>query len=172
MINEKEAVMVQTPVLTLTKPTVEDGAAMWQLAKSSSLDTNSSYKYIMMCEYFDDTCIVAKDGDEVVGFITAFIPPKQQDTLFIWQIGVAASQRGRGLGLDLINKLIEREACKDIRYVEATVTPSNKASQALFRKLARIHQTDCQVSSCFSEHLFPGESHEQENTFRIGPLRS
>ncbi|MFB4212763.1 diaminobutyrate acetyltransferase [Shouchella sp. JSM 1781072] len=163
--------MEQSSVLTLQKPTVEDGAAMWELAETSTLDSNSVYKYIMMCEYFDETCIVAREGDEVVGFITAFIPPKQPDTLFIWQVGVAESQRGKGLALDLLERLIERDVCRDVRYVEATVTPSNKASQSLFKKLARSQGTACNISDCFGEELFPGDNHEEEKTFRIGPIK-
>lgn len=163
--------MEQSSVLTLQKPTVEDGGAMWELAETSTLDSNSVYKYIMMCEYFDETCIVAREGDEVVGFITAFIPPKQPDTLFIWQVGVAESQRGKGLALDLLERLIERDVCRDVRYVEATVTPSNKASQSLFKKLARSQGTACNISDCFGEELFPGDNHEEEKTFRIGPIK-
>lgn len=167
----EEAHMAQTPVLTLEKPTVEDGASMWQLAETSTLDSNSVYKYIMMCEYFDETCIVARENDEVIGFITGFIPPKQADTLFIWQVGVAESQRGKGLALDLLERLIERDACKNVRYVEATVTPSNKASQSLFKKLARSQGTECNVFDCFGEELFPDDQHEEEKTFRIGPIK-
>ncbi|MFS0785121.1 diaminobutyrate acetyltransferase [Shouchella sp. 1P09AA] len=163
--------MEQSSVLTLQKPTVEDGAAMWELAETSTLDSNSVYKYIMMCEYFDETCIVAREGNEVVGFITAFIPPKQPDTLFVWQVGVAESQRGKGLALDLLERLIERDVCRDVRYVEATVTPSNKASQSLFKKLARSQGTACNISDCFGEELFPGDNHEEEKTFRIGPIK-
>lgn len=163
--------MEQSSVLTLQKPTVEDGAAMWELAETSTLDSNSVYKYIMMCEYFDETCIVAREGNEVVGFITAFIPPKQPDTLFVWQVGVAESQRGKGLALDLLERLIERDVCRDVKYVEATVTPSNKASQSLFKKLARSQGTACNISDCFGEELFPGDNHEEEKTFRIGPIK-
>ncbi|WP_078393539.1 diaminobutyrate acetyltransferase [Shouchella patagoniensis] len=164
--------MAQSPVLMLEKPTVEDGGAMWQLAEDSSLDSNSSYKYIMMCEYFDETCIVAKEENDVVGFITGFIPPKQPDTLFIWQVGVAESQRGKGLALDLLEKLLERSVCENVNYVEATVTPSNIASQSLFKKLARSQGTAYSVSECFGKDLFPDENHEEEKTFRIGPLKS
>lgn len=153
------------------KPTVEDGAAMWELVNQSTLDQNSAYKYIMMCEFFAETCVVAKEGDKLVGFVTAFIPPERQDVVFIWQVGVDSSQRGKGLASKLLHELVERQGCNDVEYVEATVTPSNKASQALFRRLARSYDTECQVSECFSEDLFPGEQHEEELTFRIGPIK-
>mgnify|MGYP001235036418 CR=1 FL=1 len=152
------------------KPTVEDGAAMWELVNNSTLDQNSAYKYIMMAEYFAETCVVAKDGDKLVGFVTAFIPPERQDVIFVWQVGVDPSQRGKGIASKLLNALIDRKACQDVRYLEATVTPSNNASQSLFRRLARSHNTECEVSECFAEDLFPEEGHEPELTFRVGPI--
>ncbi|MFC7320208.1 diaminobutyrate acetyltransferase [Halobacillus campisalis] len=156
--------------LTFQKPTVEDGSAMWELVDNSSLDQNSPYKYIMMCEFFAETCIVAKEDEKVVGFVTAFIPPEKSDVLFIWQIGTDESQRGKGIASRLLNELLKRESCNDVQYVEATVTPTNKASQKLFKRLARDHDTECNVSECFSEDLFPGDEHEEELTYRIGPF--
>ncbi|MFG6149695.1 diaminobutyrate acetyltransferase [Halobacillus sp. B23F22_1] len=156
--------------LSFEKPAVEDGSAMWELVDNSTLDQNSPYKYIMMCEFFAETCIVAKQNDQVVGFITAFIPPEKEDVLFIWQVGTDASQRGKGVASRLLNSLLERKSCQDVRYVEATVTPSNKASQALFKRLAKDHDTKCEVSECFAEELFPGDEHEEELTYRIGPF--
>ncbi|UOE94934.1 diaminobutyrate acetyltransferase [Alkalihalobacillus sp. LMS39] len=156
--------------LTIEKPTVEDGAAMWELVKNSTLDLNSSYKYIMMCEFFAETCVVAKEDDKVVGFVTAFIPPERQDVVFVWQVGVDASQRGKGVASKLLHELLSREACKDVRYLEATVTPTNQASQSLFRRIARDFNTDCSVYDCFPEELFPGDDHEAELTFRVGPI--
>ncbi|WP_186576828.1 diaminobutyrate acetyltransferase [Aquibacillus kalidii] len=156
--------------VSFEKPTVEDGAAMWELVNNSTLDQNSAYKYIMMCEYFAETCVVAKQDDELVGFITAFIPPERQDVVFIWQVGVDSSQRGKGIASKMLNHLVERNACQNVRFVEATVTPSNQASQSLFRKLARDHETQCTVSEFFTENLFPSDDHEEELNFRVGPI--
>ncbi|WP_240375787.1 diaminobutyrate acetyltransferase [Bacillus piscicola] len=168
---DNKAASVKTPSLTFEKPTAEDGAAMWELVKNSTLDLNSSYKYIMMCEFFAETCVAAKEDGELVGFVTGFILPEKQDTVFVWQVGVDPSQRGKGMGSKLLNALVERTASADVRYLEATVTPSNAASQALFKKLARTYETNCEVSECFAEDLFPGEGHEAELTFRIGPFK-
>jgi L-2,4-diaminobutyric acid acetyltransferase len=156
--------------ITLEKPTVEDGAAMWELVNDSTLDQNSAYKYIMMCEYFSDTCVVAKHNGKLVGFVTAFIPPEKKDVVFVWQIGVDSNTRGKGIASKLLNELITRNKCRGVRFVEATVTPSNKASQSLFKRLARDHQTKCKISECFSEDLFPSDDHEEELCFRIGPI--
>jgi L-2,4-diaminobutyric acid acetyltransferase len=144
---------------------------MWELVNNSTLDQNSAYKYIMMCEYFAETCVVAKQGDQLVGFITAFIPPERKDAVFIWQVGVDSSQQGKGIASQMLNHLIDRKVCQDVRFVEATVTPSNQASQSLFRKLAREHSTECNVSEFFTENLFPSDDHEEELNFRVGPIK-
>lgn len=157
--------------IRLEKPSVEDGAAMWELVNQSTLDQNSAYKYIMMCEYFAETCVIAKEADKLVGFVTAFIPPERSDVVFIWQVGVDASQRGKGVASKLLNELIKRDACNNVRFIESTVTPSNKASQALFQKLARQYNTKCEISEFFKQDLFPDDTHEEELNFRVGPVK-
>lgn len=161
---------VETAITSVifTHPSKEDGAAMWALADRSTLDTNSPYKYILMSEYFTDTCVVAKQHNQVVGFITAFHSPNKPDTLFIWQVGVDSSQQGKGIATKMLHFLLEKNG---VNYVEATITPSNKASQSLFQKLARDYQTDIRSEEFFTEDLFPDEGHEEEFRFIIGPLR-
>lgn len=162
--------MKQSAHLTLTNPKVEDGAAMWELAKTTSLDTNASYTYVMMCEYFNETCTVAKIDEEVVGFIVGFIPPKKPDTFFIWQIGIDESQQATGLALDLIKRVV-RNSEEHVQYVEATVTPSNRASQSVLQKLARNQKTEFNVFDCFSKHHFPNDNHDEEKLYRVGPIK-
>ncbi|MFD1037463.1 diaminobutyrate acetyltransferase [Virgibacillus byunsanensis] len=161
---------VSTDAVQFDSPTVEDGAAMWELVNNSTLDQNSAYKYVMMAEFFAETCVVARENDELVGFITAFIPPERQDVVFVWQVGVDSSQRGKGIASKMLTELVNRDACEDVQYVEATVTPSNKASQSLFRGFAEKNQTNCEVNDFFPEAVFPGEGHEAEQSFRIGPI--
>ncbi|WP_281242980.1 diaminobutyrate acetyltransferase [Thalassobacillus cyri] len=162
---------VSTATLTFSEPNLDDGKAMWELVDNSSLDQNSAYKYLMMSEFFSDTCVIAKEDEKLVGFVTAFIPPEHPDVVFVWQIGVDSSQRGKGVASKLLNELVSREACREVRYLEATVTPSNEASQSLFRRLARDHDTECKVTERFTEEMFPGDDHEEELNFRIGPFK-
>ena len=157
--------------VTFEKPKKEDSSAMWNLVNNSTLDQNSPYKYMMMADFFTDTCIVAKQDEELVGFVTAFIQPERPDTLFIWQVGVDPSQRGKGLASKMIAELVQWNA-DNVNYLEATVTPSNEALRALFKKLGRESKTECIISDHFSASLFPDDSHEKEQLFRIGPFKS
>lgn len=153
------------------KPEKSDGADMWALVKKTGvLDLNSAYSYLMLGEYFSDTCVVAERKDRIVGFVSGFIPQDRPDTVFVWQVGVADSERGRGLGKHLLRHLLGSEACSEVRYLESTITPSNTASTRLFRAIARELHTSCVIDDGFHENLFPGEGHETERLFRIGPF--
>lgn len=153
------------------KPVEEDGAEVWKLVKRAGvLDLNSSYSYLMLCKFFPETCVIAEDNGQIVGFVSAFLPQTAEETVFVWQVAVDASQRGKGLGKTLLRELISREACSDVQYLEATVSPSNRPSQSLFKSFAKELDTECKIFECFSEDMFPDDGHESEWTYRIGPF--
>ena len=158
--------------ITLRQPRLEDGAAMCRLVQATTpLDPNSCYAYLLLCTHFADTCVVAEDDDELVGFVSAYRPPTDPDVLFVWQVAVKSTARGNGLAKTMIQTLLERDRCQDVTFLEATVTPSNVASQALFRSLAKAHQARCIETSWFLPEAFGSGEHETEVLFRIGPLR-
>lgn len=160
-------------VIQFSEPNEEDGAAMWEMVHDiGALDENSSYSYIMLGKFFSETCVVAKSGEDVVGFVTAFCPPTEPDVVFVWQVAVDKSQRGKGFGKTLLKELLKRVGCEDVKYLEATISPSNKPSQALFCGMAGDLNTNCEISEFFSEELFPGEGHEAEMKYRIGPFET
>lgn len=158
------------------KPNKEDGAGVWELIKhTGNLDLNSSYSYLMWCEVFSETSIVAFEEQpyfvKPVAFISGFIHPDQPETLFIWQVAVHESQRGQGLATRMLYKLLERKSSKNIRYIETTVSPSNTASNNLFLGIARRFHTNYKVSKYFEPEYFPkDETHEAEWLYRIGPF--
>ncbi|WP_245001143.1 diaminobutyrate acetyltransferase [Caldalkalibacillus thermarum] len=165
------SVPTDVSTLTLRKPCLGDGAAIWSLVKETgTLDVNAAYTYLMMCRNFKDTCVVAELNNTVVGFVSAYLHPQKQDTLFVWQVAVSESQRGQGLATQMLHELFKRRTCQNIRFLETTISPSNKASQALFRKLARDFDTYCNVTTCFETDQFP-DDHESEMLFIIRPFR-
>lgn len=152
-------------------PNKYDGAAVWELIKGTGvLDLNSSYSYLMWCEVFSETSVVALKEDEIVGFISGFNHPDTPNTLFIWQVAVNESERGMGLGTKMLFELLNRNNSDDVHYVEATVSPSNAASQHLFKGLAKKLDTNCVIGDYFSSGDFPQEGHEDELLFKIGPI--
>lgn len=148
-----------------------DGAALWQLVRATgTLETNSPYFYVLFATDFGATCLLAEapDGD-VAGAVIGYHPPTQPETAFVWQVGVHPRHQGRGLGLALLQHWLALPANARCRWVTATVADDNAASQALFRRLARVHGAGCEVRPHFTPDLFPVE-HPAEPLFRIGPI--
>lgn len=153
----------------LRHPTPRDAPAVWRMVRASGvLDLNSLYAYVALFEHFSSTCAVAFVGDELTGFVTGYRLPQKADVHFVWQVGVHPHHRGCGVASSLILWLLE-EGVPTSQWLEATVTPSNRASRALFVGLAHRLQTDCVVLPGFPGELL-GEGHEPEELYRIGPI--
>ncbi|MCA9246149.1 MAG: diaminobutyrate acetyltransferase [Planctomycetales bacterium] len=149
----------------------EDASAIWRIVRESGvLDPNSAYLYLILCTDFAETCVVAEWDGALVGFVTAYRPPSRQDVIFVWQIGVAAAGRRRGLGKRLLRHLLQAPACRDVRYLEATVAPSNHASKRLFTSVAESLGVPYEMGLGFTSDDFPEGSHEDEPRIRIGPI--
>jgi L-2,4-diaminobutyric acid acetyltransferase len=156
---------------SLRPPCTEDAKALWQLVHDlGSLDLNSAYAYLLVGTHFRDTSVIAESGGRIVAFVAGYRPPDHDDTLFVWQIGVAPTVRRRGLGVRMIREVLSRPECGGVRFVEATVTPSNAASGAMFRALAGALHTTCEITPAFDAADFPGSTHEAETLYRIGPI--
>ena len=167
---------MQTPETTRVSfrtPTLLDASEIWRLtAESGVLDLNSRYSYLLWCRDFSETCVLACRDAQVVGFVTAYRPPPRPASVFVWQIAVAEEARGQGIAADLLHALLSLPACRDAAFLEATVTPSNNASRRLFQSFAESQNAACHIERGFTVAMFGGEDdHEQEDLFRIGPLR-
>lgn len=161
----------QPAEIVFRQPKVEDGAQMWKLIHDcGSLDVNSTYAYLLLCQHFAETCAVAELKGEVVGVLTGYYPPKKANTLFFWQIGVADSMRRTGIAKRLLVDVLKRDRDRQLSFLEMTIGPSNTASRALFESLAQELNAEVTEEMCFDESLFPQGNHEAEYLLRIGPF--
>ncbi|GHF63923.1 L-2,4-diaminobutyric acid acetyltransferase [Streptomyces thermodiastaticus] len=159
--------------MSVDRPAVADGAALWRLAKvSGTLDVNSSYSYLLWCRDFAATSVVARDaGGEVVGFVTGYVRPDRPRTLLVWQVAVAASHRGRGLASRMLDALAARVAGeRGLTTLETTITPGNTASERLFASFAARHGAGVEREVLFAAEQFTDGPHDPEVLHRIGPL--
>jgi L-2,4-diaminobutyric acid acetyltransferase len=148
----------------------EDGGAVWSLVKRTGvLDPNSSYAYVMVCDLFGATCVVAEERGALVGFVTGFVEPDARERVFLWQVGVAPEAQRRGLGRRLLDAFVRTPAAQHARFLETTIAPSNEPSQALFHSFARRHRAALERFEQYPASLFP-DAHEAEELYRIGPL--
>lgn len=155
----------------ISHPTANDGADIAHLVQQCDpLDPNSTYSYLLLCTHFSKTCVVARMDDEIAGFISAYVKPGTNDTLFIWQVAVSPDARRRGLANYMLRDLLSRRHLRNVRYVETTINPSNEASKNLFVGLSREIGSPCEIKTGFSKCLFKREHHEDEYLFRIGPI--
>lgn len=159
--------------IDLRIPSSEDGTPVHNLIrKSAFLDDNSLYCYLLLCTHFAETSVVATMGEQIVGVVTAYVPPQQPDTLFVWQVAVDTPAQNRGVASRMLNHILERKSCSTVRFVETTVTKDNAASRAMFASLARRHDTDTSESIMFDRHTHFLNLHDTEYKLRIGPLSS
>lgn len=156
--------------ITLRTPTKEDGAALHNLVRSNPpLDTNSVYCNVLQCTHFSDTCIVAEKDGELVGYVTGYLLPRDPGVYFLWQVGVSREGRGHGLATRMIQAILTRDFCRNVRELNTTITRTNEASRRLFSMLAQKENAEItEEEDYFSEKNLGG--HAAESLFRIGPL--
>jgi L-2,4-diaminobutyric acid acetyltransferase len=144
---------------------------MWRLVQATgTLESNSPYLYLLMASDFGGTCLLAEQDSEPVGFVMGYRPPREPEAAFVWQVGVLPTQRGQGLGLQMLETWLALPANQDAQWLTATVDAANTASQALFRRLAKTRNTQVLIEPRFTTDQFPVE-HPAEPLMRIGPLR-
>lgn len=155
----------------LRRPLSEDGAAVHELVgRCPPLDENSIYCNLLQASHFADTSVAAELDGALVGFVSGYRVPDRPDTLFVWQVAVAAEARGLGLAGRMIREILGRPASAGVRFLETTITPDNRASWALFHGLARKLDAGCSESVLFDrERHFRGR-HDSETLLRIGPF--
>ena len=162
------------PALTsiaLRIPNAGDGEALHRLVQDSPpLDENSVYCNLLQCTHFAETSIVAASPGALVGFISGYLIPARPDTLFVWQVAVSAQARGLGLATRMLNQLLERSICAQVRWLETTITEANSASRALFQGLATKLDTALKSEIQFDQENHFGGKHDSEYLLRIGPI--
>lgn len=165
-------ISIEPSKLVLRKPRVEDAAQIHALIHACKpLDLNSVYCYLLLCQHFADTCVVAEEKKgEILAFLSGYCLPRNPEVFFIWQVAVDRRLRGQGVGKRMVRTVLQRSACQRCHSLETTITPSNIASLNLFLSVARDLGTHCNESICFSTDHFGHESHEAEYLLHIGPF--
>lgn len=157
--------------IILRQPVLEDGMALFNLvANSPPLDTNSSYCNLLQCCHFSQTGVAAEENGNLVGFISGYRIPERPNTLFVWQVAVAEQARGQGLASKMLEHILDRQHCQDIQFIETTITESNTASWALFKRLAKSRNTQLQSSDWLDKAAHFDGQHDSEALVRVGPF--
>ncbi len=157
--------------LVLRSPQPTDGQALHQLVQGDSgLDQNSLMCNLLQCSHFADTSVAAFDGDQLVGFVSAYKHPNRPRSLFVWQLVVAEHLRGLGLGKRMLRWLLEQPACEHIYELSAAITPTNAATWKLFDSFARECGALPVKSMLFSREEHFKDAQEDQYLLSISPL--
>lgn len=157
----------------LRRPETGDAGGVHKLINNCPpLDGNSLYCNLLQCTHFAQTSICAELEGEVVGFVSGYLLPERPNTLFIWQVAVAAEARGQGLARSMLYQLLRRDYCREVNFLETSVTPGNKASRALFKSMADVLQCDCEESVLFDRDRHFNGTHDSELLLRFGPFQT
>ncbi|GAA2068282.1 diaminobutyrate acetyltransferase [Williamsia deligens] len=163
------ATLTTTPEVTFRLPDVSDGVRLWEIARDSKvLDLNSSYAYVLWCQDYARSSVVAEVDGRVVGFVTGYVRPQAPDTVMVWQVAVDADQRGLGLAGRMLMALMDRVEEDAITRMQTTISPDNEASQKLFTSFADKRGMTITRRDYFAPEDFP-DSHEPEDLYTIAP---
>ncbi len=156
----------------LRQPSDRDGRPVSELvARCPPLDVNSLYANLLQCTHFSDTSVVAEDENgKPAGFVPAYRLPSLPHTLFVWQVAVDPQARGLGVGLSMLESLLERLVPRGVRFLETTISPKNAASQALFLKLFSRYRVAFTTRLLFSGDDHFGGKHDDEELYHAGPF--
>jgi len=167
-VTESATPTIVPGAVTTRQPDIDDAVRMWEIARDSQvLDLNSSYAYLLWCRDFRDTSVVAEQDGRVGGFVTGFVRPEDPRTVFVWQVAVDESLRGRGVAAAMLNDLLDHLALQGVTRLETTISPGNDASRALFSSVARMRYVDITKRELFTTSHFP-DQHESEELYIIG----
>lgn len=160
-------------LITLREPRAEDGMDLFELIeRCAPLDLNSSYCNLLQCSHFSATGVAATQENQLVGFVSGYLKPNQQNVWFVWQVAVGAEARGCGLAKRMLLSVLSRPALRQVQFIETTITPDNEASWALFTSLAKQLQAPIEKSVLFDEQQHFKGRHKTEYLVRIGPFTS
>lgn len=157
--------------LVLRAPEPDDGVAVNELVEQCKpLDENSVYCNLLQCSHFSETSALVEIDGNVVGFVSGYIVPEEENALFIWQVAVAPEARGLSLAKRMVFDIIHRPAASNVDFLKTSITPDNIASQGLFEAIAREFETDINKDILFDrEQHFEGQQ-KSEILWSIGPL--
>ncbi|MDA0147668.1 diaminobutyrate acetyltransferase [Vibrio sp. LaRot3] len=149
------------------QPNTTDGDDIYQLiSQCPPLDVNSSYCNFLQSTHFSRTCVLAEQDGQVAGFVSGYLKPDEPDVLFIWQVAVAEFARGHGLAYQMLHSLLSRDGLQSVSTIETTITKNNKASWALFEKVAKEHRGG-KITTFLDKTLHFKDKHDTEYLYRI-----
>lgn len=133
------------------------------------LTLHTPYTYWVALSKASGLCIGAWREDELAGFVVAM--PTTRSRLFVWQIGVRSSFRGRQVGQVMLRKAWQAAEKLGLDSLETSIEPSNKASAATFASFAKAENLSFNAIGTASIRDPAGKVAEREIEYLLQPGR-
>ena len=129
---------------------VDDWVGVRQVERTCYRDEGWSDDFLRMApELFGALSVVARTGDEVVGYCIAGRCESPHDRVWILGVAVLPSHRGEGIGRALVAESLARIRTTVAREVRLTVDAGNARARRLYEGLGFVAQ-EC-VTAFFGE---------------------
>lgn len=122
--------------MRIRKATQEDFLSVHQFtAGCPPMENYPEHVYKIILRYFGDYCFIAENEGQITGFVMGIVPQSFPGTFFLWEVGVAPSYQGQGIGGKLVREVETELRKKGFNRIELTIDPVNIPSQKLFEKM-------------------------------------
>lgn len=111
------------------------------------------YVYWILARYCKETCFVAEQDNVILGFLAA-LPSPERECLFVWQIVSEYRERGRGIGIQLMEQAKQSMERLGLYRLEISVAPENAACNRLLEKAAALWNCRLNVSGEYRDDTF------------------
>jgi diaminobutyrate acetyltransferase len=101
------------------------------------LTLHTAITYGVLFRSFPDTCFVVETSGQLSGFISSIRGTAHPEAIYVWQIGVIPSERGKGLSFQLIDSVAIAARRIGCSLLQVGIEPSNDQSLSVFRAYAR-----------------------------------
>jgi ribosomal-protein-alanine N-acetyltransferase len=122
--------------ILLRKMTASDLPQVTQIADECRLSHWSLDDYREEMKREDSSLICAQSGPEIIGFLVGRNVPGQESGLDaeIYNIGVALSHQGNGIGSRLLTEFLSRCEAKRIKCIWLEVRSTNKTARRFYER--------------------------------------
>lgn len=122
--------------MKITAGTPDDFMALYEFVGGiEELVQLPRHFYKVMLLHFGGSIFIARDQGAIVGFSLGFVSQRHPDVFFMYQIGVAEPQRGKGIAQELIRHAEDYARKRGCTRMWGTVEMGNVESQRFFEKL-------------------------------------
>ena len=131
------------------------------------LELHTPFTYWVLSKYFKNTCLVMEDNEMIIGFATGFKSNSEEDTFYIWQIGISDENRGKNYASLLLDNMFKIAKELDCKRIQFSVAPDNNSSYKAFHKFASKNSLSLKDIGDVKYEDYLTDKKEFENLYEI-----